>query len=187
MEQLMKFYKNGEDIPKDATLKLRDSWYNPFVITVIGKTRSLSNIHFYDENGIKYSVGRGWFTESYFSNNPYKAIVLAEHPVLRKTASFDGMTFVVMKLKTYAEEITYDLYLPMTYLESLGYEIKAEVYKRKYFEEIVTNLLTPYFSIHLNTEFNQLFDKWKSDLLEQIAACTTKKEVIKVWDDIGFK
>jgi hypothetical protein len=184
--ELMAFHNKACEC--NATLYVKESFFNPFFITVNGKEYELNDICFYNSEGVLYRIGRGWFSSRNNTNNAYEGITLASEPILRRKEKFDGKVFI-MKAPTipYQIEKCVVLYLPIAYLESLNYEVKTKTDIYDYREITQTLVVTQYFDIVIDNKGKFLFNKWKRDLLDRVEAAETRDAVNKVIDIMRYK
>lgn len=123
-----------ENLENKTILRKMADWYNPFEVN--GK--QIEDIHFFDENGIQASTGRGWFGQS---NNPYPTIIFNFKTTNKRKPDFTLKHGFLLPTKSrYAtDKGNKDLYLPLSQLHytiecnKVGYEGKQEI---QYFDRM---------------------------------------------------
>lgn len=91
IKPLMTFSKEYLVAKNSTQLFKTSQCYNPFSVIVNNKQYELSAIHFYNKEGIVYSVSPGWFG----NNNEWGHIILADNIVYRKKQNFDGIPLIL--------------------------------------------------------------------------------------------
>lgn len=89
------------------------TWYNPLYVHVNNTGYKLNNILFYNDDGIIYQTGHGWFN-SEFSTTSFNIRLSTTKPIKRKIKiDFSkNEPFIIKHNDTY--EVSYDLYLPIS-------------------------------------------------------------------------
>lgn len=105
--------KNTE---KTNTLVLykTNTWYNPLYVQVKNTGYRLNNILFYNDNGVVYQTGHGWFSSFEFSNTSFDVRLSTSKPIKRKIKMdlSKNEPFIFKYDDSY--DISYDLYLPIS-------------------------------------------------------------------------
>ena len=105
--------KNTE---KTNTLVLykTNTWYNPLYVQVKDTGYRLNNILFYNDNGVVYQTGHGWFSSFEFSNTSFDVRLSTSKPIKRKIKMdlSKNEPFIFKYDDSY--DISYDLYLPIS-------------------------------------------------------------------------
>lgn len=112
--------KNTE---KTNTLVLykTNTWYNPLYVQVKDTGYRLNNILFYNDNGVVYQTGCGWFN----SNSLFNVILSTTKQIKRKIKiDFSkNEPFIIKSNCSY--EVVYDLYFPLSDFD-IEYKYKKE-------------------------------------------------------------
>jgi hypothetical protein len=136
---------------KNAPLILErmGDWFNPFFI----EGYKLTNIHFYDEDGIKFSTGYGWLSKPNESNNPFNELTLnvcytrktkPDFSLSKKILAF----YIPVKKTAYETLKCAELYLPLN-----AWTWTENVDERKY------ELVTLYYATLVNNDYGFMVEK----------------------------
>jgi hypothetical protein len=190
VKELMVFNKAYITLVGSDIMFKTGTWFNPFSVMVNCKQYELKPINFYNQDGIVYKVNSGWFG----NNNEWGNIELSDNIVYRKKEKFDGKPFILPRKKEWRNDgLQAEIYLPMAYLESIGYEetieektARADHYKYYYIE-------TPYFKQHIKTEHNEdeaiaqkLFNDLKMEMMMAIDKAQTREELSKAYKSFQY-
>ena len=117
--------KNTE---KTNTLVLykTNTWYNPLYVQVKDTGYRLNNILFYNDNGVVYQTGHGWFSSFEFSNTSFDVKLSTSKPIKRKIKmDLSKNEPFIFKYDDSYGEVTYDLYHPLSDFD-IEYKYKKE-------------------------------------------------------------
>lgn len=89
-------------------------WYNPFTIDVNGKSYELSDIVFFDKDGIICHTDRGWFADSSI-NNPFNSLEIPGDVKKKTKVDFNEKQAFVVRVEKYGMS-TYALYIPSSFV-----------------------------------------------------------------------
>jgi hypothetical protein len=89
------------------------TWYNPLYVHIKNTGYKLNNILFYDENGVVYQTGHGWFN-SEFSTTSFDIRLSTSKQIKRKIKmDFSKNEPFIFKCDD-SYDISYNLYLPVS-------------------------------------------------------------------------
>jgi hypothetical protein len=190
--ELMTFVERDGDVKGCQFVRSRS--FNPFVVRSGGKWYTVDSIKFYKPDGtVAYSTN--WFTRNGGSNNPYEGVKLADQPeeILRRSVKqikYDGKVFGVVVNIPYDTEKRLDVYIPISYLESLGGGEQPKVRKNLYGDgkdQIWTNYVTPYFEMTVKIEYVDHFEDFKAELLAKLQACQDREQLKEFAEFLKYK
>lgn len=72
--------------------------FNPYHVSVNGKTYEIKNIVFYKEDGTLIEVGQGWFGD----NNRFPILIIPD-VIHRRVQKFDGKTFIISQKRDWLD------------------------------------------------------------------------------------
>lgn len=87
-----------------------NSWYNPLYVQVKDTDYRLNNILFYNDNGVVYETGQGWF-----NSNSLFDVRLSTTKQIKRKIKIDfskNEPFIIKSGGSY--EVVYDLYFPLS-------------------------------------------------------------------------
>lgn len=176
----------GRSIGKEILFNVKEPFttvtgLNPFYIVWNNKTPyELKKIHFYNEDGVQFTENSGWF--STWGNNPYMGMGFSDEVKKKMKPKYDGNVFIISKGRDWSSQMTAELYIPMEYLEALGYTIEEDtrVDTKRARTTVTRRLKTKHFSIYISSEDHEDFEKQKCMYIEAIEKCKTRKELEEV-------
>jgi hypothetical protein len=151
--------------------------YNPFITS---QGHIIKKIHFFDKAGIVYTVNSGWFTRDWYSNNPYDAIKFGGGITRKLKENFDSRTtYYIPTGRDFSGDKIAELYIPMYFLESLGYK-EVQIVKEYEFETWIEEKVIvgdpELFTIHLSSRRSKHFDKKKEAMMKELANAKDEDE-----------
>lgn len=153
----------------------------------------ISQIKFYNADGAKYTNDKGWLEGAYGKRMRAIEIYAEQDNLVRKTlderfswseAYSKHLVFFVVQGKVYSGNNNATLYIPMSYLDSMGYEIIKTTVTEEFgmFED--TRLFTPTFQIIIEMKHTKHFANIKKAMTTELQACNTIEDLerfIKIW------
>lgn len=139
-------------------------------------------IIFYDKNGEVFKHSGVWSVNGFTSEHGrgYKAVSFASEVKKKLKPKFDGSVFFVsLGQDRIWEDWKAALYVPMTYLEALGYEVMEQTKEYKYRTDYEKIMRCPLLDITLETNTTHHVDKRLADLRKAIKKAKTKEDIAK--------
>lgn len=143
-----------------------EKWYNPYSINCNGE-KKLSDILFFNRNGVVVEVGRGWFG----NNNMMPELIIDCDCVVKRKVDYNCKTAFLISLGKDYDGIRYALYIPIDVME---FEKSIVASKGSYIFYVAERIVSKKYNVSFETRH------YADRILHQIAY--DSKDCVKTLD-----
>ena len=183
---------NGTEIVfnEEGATFYRTPMFNPFLFTHGRSEYQVKVIVFYDPATGEPVItnNSGWFG----SNNVYKTMCFKREGKTvelkkKKTPAWKhNEVHFVTNGKDYSNTNTATIYVPVSYLENVGYEKVETITEREFETDRQVDMVTPLFTLYLESSREKHFDRAKKSLTDALKKAKTADELKVVMEQFRY-
>jgi hypothetical protein len=171
----------SKEHPKGYCLYKKYDLLRSLYIDVGNSSYLIEKINFYDKKGVKYSMKH---FEFYKKNKPdprIQAVLFPEKIKRKRQPDFScNHPFIISLGRCRWDGLKCELFIPVSYLEDLGYEIKERKEETRYIKYFDRWVETEYFDIPIQSQRIDKTHQRLDDLIQSVESLPTEnKEVFE--------